>query len=222
MTKLIILALLLAFLHLHDCRAVQDPPNEVVDDFAEQEPGTFSDTPEANSPAEVAAVEQTWEAPETLEASEYADEGETSTGRKLGWSPYFSEENGGYSERMRNPVRKIHCNGKYCDNKLLYSSSPINLDRSNSRWTNWFSEENGGRGLCPDKYTMSQIQCKGKYCDDMRLRCDRIPSTHWRSSVFGLHFTFSDEEGTRGCPGESVIVGIKCFGSKLSRRSIAR
>ena len=88
-------------------------------------------------------------------------------------SPYFSEENGGYSEYMDGPIQEIFCHGHLCDNKALSSKvlPSGNIDKGKGSWTNWFSEEGTAKAMCPEDTFVAQIVCGGSHCDNQCLFC---------------------------------------------------
>lgn len=132
----------------------------------------------------------------------------------LGFSRWFSEENGGYSGAVPGPVWSMECRGDYCDDKRLRyaqrSSNLINL--SSTFWTGWFSEETvPNSGFCPFNMVLIEIQCRLDYCDEMRLRCGKLIDGYivQRTTTQTLDY-FSEEQGSASCPDGYYVVGMRC------------
>eukprot|EP00497_Spongosphaera_streptacantha_P002360 TRINITY_DN295_c0_g3_i1.p1 TRINITY_DN295_c0_g3~~TRINITY_DN295_c0_g3_i1.p1 ORF type:complete len:175 (+),score=20.70 TRINITY_DN295_c0_g3_i1:56-580(+) len=84
--------------------------------------------------------------------------------------------NNWYSCPANEIISEIRCTGGRCDNMQIYCSGPITtieyrLVNGEVNWGPWFSEENGGRGYCPNDRVVKGAQCKGGSCDDIRWRC---------------------------------------------------
>ncbi len=66
------------------------------------------------------------------------------------------------------------CRGDYCDNVALEcvalrDAFPESYGGRSCRWTDWVSEERGGRLRFLSGFFAIRMGCKGKYCDDKRF-----------------------------------------------------
>lgn len=133
----------------------------------------------------------------------------------LGKGPYFSEENGGYSNVVSEPVAGLACDGRFCDNKRLISIQPGTTKALSTAtvWTRWFSEEGLNYANCPTGTILNRIQCGGRFCDSLRLGCGKV-SSKYRVVQYDVTYTgfFSEEHGERLCPSGYYVFGMTCGG----------
>lgn len=84
---------------------------------------------------------------------------------------WFSEEPPGsltYDEFFNG----LTCEGHYCDNLFPHAFTSRRLRYiAGCTWTDWFSEEGGGSGSCPDGTFVAGIACSGDFCAQLRLQC---------------------------------------------------
>ena len=134
-------------------------------------------------------------------------------------SPWFSEENGGYS--VEGAIFRIQCNDDWCDSKYLKHHSDIVV--SDSEWLfGWFSDvEGGAESDCPNHCSLvSQIQSSEGWCDRLRIRCSTEKSGYCaisnskskRNTVF-----FSKERsGFMDFPDGYYLNSIRCCGKRCN------
>ena len=71
----------------------------------------------------------------------------------------------------------VSCKGQYCDNLSLECVTLRDNSRSDCRWSDWVSEENGGTLQFPAGYYAAGMQCSGSNCDNLRFYiCRAVPN----------------------------------------------
>lgn len=127
------------------------------------------------------------------------------------WSSFTSEENppnqcvGGVAVGMR-------CRGRYCDDLALLCC-PIALPTpAQPIRTQFFSEENAGRGFCPDQRAVTGITCQGNWCDNVSLTCSATNQTMGQCTWMANSFS-EEGEGRELCPAGQILGGVQCEGS---------
>ena len=98
-------------------------------------------------------------------------------------------------------------------NPLFHRNTTPRLDngygdqRELRYWTEPFSEEYPGLGLCRQGYTVTGISCSGRYCDNLSLRCSYQPN--FRADI-GWSRVFSEETPFE-MDSRYHVSGVKCF-----------
>jgi len=133
-------------------------------------------------------------------------------------SSRFSEESGGYSAIMSNPIAGVECSGSHCDNLRLvsyqYRSQYALIYPEDTYWTDWFSDESPKTAYCRDDMLVNQVQCSGSRCDNKRLLCSKV-GAGYRVSISNRMEVgfFSEEQGFRYCQDGYFLRGMECSGS---------
>ena len=145
-------------------------------------------------------------------------------GALVGTNPGFAASVGPVSEETPpascDPgwlVDEVRCTGDYCDN-IQISCVRMGVTRiGSSVWTEWISEERGGRGSCPSRHYIAGFSCHGKYCDNISLYCVELRSvrevdcteTRVVSEEQGgrLSFYYGDTSGQR-----FAAKAMQCYG----------
>jgi len=139
-----------------------------------------------------------------------------------GFSAWFSEESGGWSQHKDSAMNAIQCNGGHCDNMRIHWGGGLGAMETPSHMTHWFSEENGGNAHCPAGQGVTALQCKGGSCDNIRLKCQKANGWVIDTASKTDSNRFSDENcGIGQCKAGTVIVGMHCYGSRCDDKVLS-
>merc|ERR1740138_671847 len=116
----------------------------------------------------------------------------------------------------------VECRGGGCDNLRLLQGQHGESTQAGNAWTEWFSEENGGRQECSGGKVVTRLQCSGDNCDNKKLRCDSLRSGWTLSGKEWTNTWFSEEHGGQGgCyKPNQVVTGWKCNGGKCDNQQL--
>lgn len=103
---------------------------------------------------------------------------------------------------------------------FLLSLLPTEAQFSGCQWTDWFSEERGGRPSSDlGNFPIRAMDCRGGFCNDIRYEQCKYG---WSCGPFLLEtkdceelYSVSEEKGENKqfCPHGKVVTGIACSGS---------
>lgn len=139
-----------------------------------------------------------------------------------GFSAWFSEEKGGWSDTKNKAINAIQCEGSKCDNMRIHWGGGLGDMETASHMTHWFSEENSGNAHCPAGQGVTALQCSGGRCDNIRLKCQAAKGWTIDSAAKSDSNRFSEENcGVGQCGEGKVIVGMHCSGSRCDNKVLS-
>jgi hypothetical protein len=86
-------------------------------------------------------------------------------------------------------VESVTCSGKRCDNVAITCQARTGQALGNAVWTDWVSEEGGGRRSCPARHFIAGLACRNGYCDDVSLYCVELTGAANTTSCTDTRFT---------------------------------